>query len=34
MVHQTSNRYIQAIMNFFKVIILDYLVAKKTGILE
>jgi len=34
MVHQTSNRYIQAVMNNPKFIILDYLAAKKSGILD
>jgi len=34
MVYQTSNRYIQAIMNLLKFIILDYLTAKKSGILD
>jgi len=32
MVHQTSNRHIQAVMNNLKFIILDYLAAKKPGI--
>jgi len=34
MVHQISNRYIQAVMNNLKFIILDYLAAKKFGILD
>jgi len=34
MVHQVSNHYIQAILNNFKFIILDYLAAKKSGILD
>jgi len=32
MVHQTSNRHIQAVMNKFKFMVLDYLPAKKSGI--
>jgi len=31
MVHQTSNRHIQAVMSNFKFIIFDYLAAKKSG---
>jgi len=31
MVHQTSNRSMQAIMNNLKFIILDYFAAKKSG---
>jgi len=34
MVHQTGNRPIQAVMNNLKFIILYYLVAKKSGILD
>jgi len=34
MLHQTSNRHIHAVMNNLKFIILDYLVAKKHGILD
>jgi len=34
MVYQTSNRHIQAVMNNLKVIILDYLAAKKSRILD
>jgi len=34
MVHQTSNRHIQRVMNTLKFIILDYLAAKKSGILD
>jgi len=34
MVHQTSNRRIQAVMNNLKFIILDYLAAKKSGLLD
>jgi len=33
MVHQTSNRHIQAVRNKVKFIILDYLAAKKSEIL-
>jgi len=32
-VHWTSNRHVQAVMNNLKFIILDYLAAKKSGIL-
>jgi len=34
MVHQTSNRYIQAVMNNPKYIILDYMVANKSDIFD
>jgi len=34
MVHQTSNSHIQAVMNNLKFIILDYLAADKSGILD
>jgi len=34
MEHQISNRHIQAVMNNLKFIILDYLAAKKSGILD
>jgi len=34
MVQKTSNRHIQAFMNNHKLIILDYLAAKKSGILD
>jgi len=34
MVHQTSNCHIQAVMKNLKFIILDYLAAKKSGILD
>jgi len=34
MVHQTSNRHIQLVMNNLKFIILDYFPGKKSGILE
>jgi len=34
MVHQTIKRHIQAVMNNFKFIILDYLAAKKSGFLD
>jgi len=34
MVHHTSNRHIQAITNNLKFIILDYLAANNSGILE
>jgi len=34
MVHQISNRHIQAVMNNFKLIILDYLTAKKSLVLD
>jgi len=33
MVHQTSNRHIQAVLNNLKFVILDYLAAKKSAIL-
>jgi len=32
MVHQIGNPHIQAIMNNLKLIILDYLAAKKSGV--
>jgi len=34
MVHKISNLHIQAVMNNLKFIILDYLAAKKSGILD
>jgi len=34
MVHQISNRHIQAVMNNLKLIILDYLAAKKSRLLD
>jgi len=34
MVHQISNRHIQAVMNNLKLIILDYLAAKKSEVLD
>jgi len=34
MVHQTSNRHIQAVINNLKFIILDYLTANKSGFLD
>jgi len=34
MVHHISDRHIQAVMNNLKFIILDYLAAKKSGILD
>ena len=34
MVHQISNRHIQAVRNNLKLIILDYLAAKKYGVLD
>ena len=34
MVHQISNRHIQAIMNNLNFIILNFLAAKKSGILD
>jgi len=34
MVHHISNRHIQAVMNNLKLIILDYLAAKKSGVLD
>jgi len=34
MVHQISDRHIQAVMNNLKLIILDYLAAKKYGVLD
>jgi len=34
MVQQTSNRHIQAVMKNLKFISLDYLTAKKSGILD
>jgi len=34
MVHQISNRHIQVVMNNLKLISLDYLAAKKSGILD
>jgi len=34
MVHQISNRHIQAVMNNLKFISLDYLAANKSGILD
>jgi len=34
MVHQISDHHIQAVMNNLKFIILDYLAAKKSGILD
>jgi len=34
MVYQISNRHIQAVMNNLKLIILDYLTAKNSGILD
>jgi len=34
MVYQTSNRHTHAVTNNFKFIILDYLAAKKSGILD
>jgi len=33
-VHQVSNRHIQAVMNNLKSIISDYLGSKKSGILD
>jgi len=34
MVYQICNRHIHAVMNNLKIIILDYLAAKKSGILD
>ena len=34
MAHQSSYRHIQAVMNNFKLIVLDYLAAKKSSILD
>jgi len=34
MVYQSSNHYIHVVMNNLKFIILDYLVAKKSGTLD
>jgi len=34
MVHQISNRYIQAVMNNLKLISLDHFAAKKSGVLD
>jgi len=34
MVHQISNRHIQGGMNYIKLIILNYLTAKKSGFLD
>jgi len=34
MVHQVSNRHIYLVTNNLKFIILDYLAAKKSGILD
>ena len=34
MVRQINNRHIQAVMNNLKLIILDYLAAKKSGVLD
>jgi len=34
MAHQTSNRRIQAVKNDLKLIILDYLVARKFGLTQ
>jgi len=34
MVHQSSYRHIQAVMNNLQLIILDYLAAKKSWVLD
>jgi len=34
MVHQIINRHIQVVTNNLKLIILDYLAAKKSGVLD
>jgi len=34
MIHQTSNRHIKAVMNNLQLMILDYLAAKKSGVLD
>jgi len=34
MIHQASNRHMQLVMNNLNIIILDYLAAKKSGILD
>jgi len=34
MIHQASNRHVQLVMNNLNIIILDYLAAKKSGILD